>query len=147
MQHMQFGFDTENELRGKAALLLYAMYRSRDSASSLNGLDTWNRFAAYTKGAALKSTTTAEFCDQFCKMAKVPSIKPKYLKSNDGFVYMPDGSIIQSDSVQDYKISIMEDNGLVELFGKESQLLVMLVRERIQREKLNMIENIDESED
>ena len=143
---MQFGFDTENEMRGKSALLLYAMYRSRDTSSALNGIDTWSRFAAFTKGAALKSTTTAEFCDQFCKAAKVQSIKPKYLKSSDGMVFMPDGSIVQSENVNDYKIGIIEDNGLLPYFEKESQLLVMLVRERIQREKLNM-ETEDESEE
>lgn len=138
---MQFGFDIEDEMRGKAALLLYAMYRSRDAASALNGLETWNRFAAFTKGAALKSSTTAEFCDHFCKAAKVPSIKPKYLKSDDGMVFMPDGTIVQSDDVNDYKISIIEDNRLLKLYEKESQLLVMLVRERIQREKLNFSAN------
>ena len=144
---MQFGFDTEDEMRGKAALLLYAMYRSRDNASALNGLDTWNRFASFTKGAALKSTTTAEFCDQFCKMSKVPSIKPRFLKSDDGMVFMPDGSIIQSEDVKDYKIGIIEDNRLLKLFEKESQLLVMLVRERIQRERLNMADGELESEE
>lgn len=140
---MQFGFDTESEMRGKAALLLYAMYRSRDTNSALNGLDTWSRFASFTKGAALKSTTTAQFCDQFCRMSKVPSIKPGYLKSDDGMVMMPDGSIIQSPDVKDFKISIIEDNKLLPLFEKESQLLVMLVRERIQREKLNVAANVD----
>lgn len=140
---MQFGFDTDSEVRGRAALLLYAMYRSRSEASALNGLETWNRFASFTKGAALKATTTAEFCDQFCKMAKVPSVKPRYLKSDDGMVFMPDGSIIQSTGVDDYKIEIVEDNSLLKLFEKESQLLVMLVRERIQREKLNMTADND----
>lgn len=139
---MQFGFDTDDELRGKAALLLYAMYRSRDTSSALNGIETWNRFAAFTKGAALKSTTTAEFCDQFCKMAKVQSIKPKYLKSDGGMVFMPDGSIVQSDNVKDYKIGIIEDNRLLKTFEKESQLLVMLVRERIQREQMSFSENV-----
>lgn len=144
---MQFGFYIEDEMRGKAALLLYAMYRSRDAASALNGLETWNRFAAFTKGAALKSSTTAEFCDHFCKSAKVPSIKPKYLKSDDGMVFMPDGTIVQSDDVKDYKISIIEDNRLLKLYEKESQLLVMLVRERIQREKLNFVNGELESEE
>lgn len=140
---MQFGFDTDSEMRGKAALLLYAMYRSRDTNSALNGLETWSRFASFTKGAALKSTTTAEFCDHFCRMSKVPSIKPGYLKSDDGMVHMPDGSIIQSNDVKDYKISVIEDNRLLPFFEKESQLLVMLVRERIQREKMNMTATAD----
>jgi len=143
---MYFEFDTDNLNRAKAALLLYAMYRSRDETSALNGLETWSRFANFVKGAALKASTTAEFCDQFCRMAKVPSIKPRYLKTDGGLVKMPDGSLIQSEDVKDYKIEIIEDDGILPLFSKESQLLVMLVRERIQREKLAMA-NAAESEE
>lgn len=143
---MQFGFDTESVAHGKCALLLYAMYRSRNNSSSLNGLDTWNRFAAYVKGAALKSTTTAEFCDNFCKMAKVPSIKPCFLKTDNGLVQMPDGTLISSDNVKDYKLSVIEDNEIMPLFRNESQYLVMLVRERIQREKLSGNDYEEETE-
>ncbi len=141
---MYLGFDTENLERAKASLLLYAMYRSRDDSSALNGLETWNRFANFVKGAALKSSTTAEFCDNFCRMAKISSIKPRYLKTDDGLVKLPDGSFVQSEDIKDYKIEIVEDDGILPLYSKESQLLVMLVRERIQREKLA---NVPESED
>lgn len=67
---MLYQFDTESLKHAKAALLLYALYRSRDEKSSLNGLETWDRFGAYIKGACLKSVSTAEFVQNFCAKAK-----------------------------------------------------------------------------
>ena len=142
---MQFEFDTDNVKRGEAALLLYAMYRSRNTSTTpLTGKETWSRFAKFIKGAALKSATTAEFCDNFCKMAHVESIKPAHLKSGAGYIQMPDGSIIESENVTNFQTKIFEDNELMPLFQKESQILIMLIRERIQREKIAGIADNEE---
>lgn len=141
---MQYKFDTESEKRGKAALILYAMYKSRGKKSPMNGTETWSRFVSYIKGACLKSTTTAEFVDNFCKMGKIESIKPMYL-STDGFIKLGDGSLASGEGIKEYKIGFLEDNSLMEIFEKEEMLLSMLVRERIQREKMEGVE--DEIED
>lgn len=133
---MQYGFDTENLERAKAALILYAAYKSRNKNSSMNGVDTWTRFTAYIRGACLKSTNTAEFISKFCRMGGIDSIKPFYLSTDDGLVVMPDGSLIQSENVKDYKVSLFEDDSLMNIFENEGMLLQMLVRARIQREKL-----------
>lgn len=142
---MQFGFITESAERGKAALILYACYRSRNQQSSLNGLETWNRFTSYIRGAALKATNVAEFVNHFCKLGNISSVKPAYLKDESGLVMQPDGSVIVSADVKDFKIDIFEDDDLLSIFENEGMLLTMLVRERIQREKMEGIE--DEIED
>lgn len=77
---MQFGFDTESVKHGKAALLLYAMYRSRGKESSLNGLETWDRCNNYIRGATLKSATVSEFVQAFCKKTHIQSIRPTFFK-------------------------------------------------------------------
>lgn len=143
---MQFGFITEDLKRAKAALLLYAVYRSRPKTSSLNGLETWNRFTSYIRGACLKSENTAQFINVFCKMAGVGSIKPIYLETDGGMMELSDGSLIFSDRVKEYKIDIIEDDSLMPIFENEGQLLVMLIRERIQREKMEGVED-EETED
>ena len=143
---MFYDFETDDLKRAKAALILYAIYRSRVKNSSLNGIDTWNRFTAYIRGACLKSTNTAEFASHFAKMAGADSIKPCYLKGSDGLVLQPDGSLIVSENVKDYKISVFEDDDLLPILERESVLLTMLVRERIQREK-NIISEENEDED
>lgn len=142
---MQLKFATEDMKRAKAALILYAAYRSREKSSSLNGLETWNRFASYIRGACLKSTNTAEFVTHFCKMGGIGAIKPKYLETDGGLMELADGSFIQSDNVKEYKIDIIEDDSLLPIFENEGMLLTMLVRERIQREKMEGAE--DEIED
>lgn len=132
---MYYNFDTEDLTRAKAALLLYAMYRSRDKQSSLNGVDTWKRFTAYIRGACLKSSTTAEFVQAFCKKAQVGAIVPKYL-DDDQPVMLPGGEMIATEGVHDYRSSIIADDSLLPVLNRESMYLTLLVRERIQRERL-----------
>lgn len=142
---MQFGFDTQRPECGKCALILYAMYRSRNADSPLNGLETWSRFNAYIRGAAIKASNTAEFVQHFCHTAKVGSVKPRYLKT--GAVFMPDGTFMESDNVQDYKLDVLCDDSLLPIFEHEGIYLTMLVRERIQREKLQATNEEDEDDD
>lgn len=141
---MQLGFQTDSIQRAKAALILYAIYRSRSKTSSLNGLDTWNRFTAYIRGACLKSENTAQFVDVFCKMAGVGSIRPKYMEMYGGMIELQDGTLLQSSGVKEYNPDLVEDDGLLPIIEREGQLLVMLVRERIQREKMEEAEDDEE---
>lgn len=112
---MHYKFDTGSIDHAQAALILYAIYRSRGKNSSLNGLEIWDRFNTYVRGASLKSNTTAEFVHNFCKSAKIDNVNPKYLK--------------------DLSFDIMEDNSLLKLYENEGMYIIMLVRDRIQREK------------
>lgn len=133
---MLYNFDTSRGDRARAALLIYALFKSRDATSPLNGLETWSRAESYCKAACLKSSTTAEFATRFKELAKIPSIKPYYLTDADGLVQMPGGAIIQADGVRDYKLDIFEDDDVRATIEREYPIIVMLVRERIQREKL-----------
>lgn len=138
---MQLGFDTESIDHARAALLLYAMYKSRQSKSSLNGIETWDRCNSYIKAAICKSSTTGEFVNEFCKKADVGSINPRYLKT-DGLVNIGSaGAMIQADGIYNYKLNLYEDKKILELLSKETLYIVMLVRERIQRER----EGLDEA--
>lgn len=140
---MRFNFATENDLRAKAALLLYAAYRSRPKSSSLNGLETWTRFAAYIRGACLKSETTAEFITNFCRMAGIGSIMPRYLETSGGILMLKDGSLVQSSDIKEFQTDILEDDRLMRIYENEGQIVVMLIRERIQREKMEGTESED----
>ena len=132
---MYYNFNTQSVRHARAALLLYAMYKSRDANSSLNGIDTWTRFTAYIRGACLKSDTTAQFVQNFCRKAQVGSIKPKYLDSGEP-VALATGEFVSASGVHDYRTDIIEDDGLLDVLSKECVYLTLLVRERIQREKL-----------
>ena len=132
---MYYNFDTDKIDRAKAALLLYGLYRSRGQSSSLNGLETWDRFNSYVRAACIKSETLGEFVQQFCRKANIASIKPHYFQTGD-LVEMPDGELILSDAVKDYRLGIFNDDSLLDIINKETLYLIMLIRERIQREKL-----------
>ncbi len=146
---MLYQFDTESLKHARAALLLYAMYRSRESTSPLNGLETWERFQTFTRGAWLKASTTAEFVQAFCRKAKINSVKPRYLRTDDAVPMPGTGELIESASVANYQLDIIADNSLLDLYATESIYLIMLVRERIQREKMYQKEagTDDEEED
>ena len=137
---MLYQFDTDSLSHAKAALLLYAMYKSRNKNSPLNGLETWDRFQAFTRAACLKSSTTAEFVQEFCRKAKIDSIKPRYLDTKEP-VQLPTGEMVVTDSVKDYRLSIMAENDLLNLYNTESLYLIAMVRERIQREKFEGMED------
>lgn len=142
---MLYQFDCEKLKHAQAALILYALYKSRNSNSAINGVETWDRFNAYVRGACLKSNTTAEFVQNFCRKAKIESIKPRYLDTGEP-VFMPDtGEAIVSDEIKDYQTKLLENNELLDTIAAESLYLIMLVRERIQREKIYQTE--DENED
>jgi hypothetical protein len=140
---MQYKFDTTSIKHADAARLLYAIYRSRGKDSPLNGLETWERFEEFARGACLKSNTTAEFVQEFCKKAKVSSIKPKYLDTGEA-VPLSGGALVVSEGIKNYNLSIIEDNDILKIINSESIYIILLVRERIQREKYDYVEEDDE---
>lgn len=144
---MLYQFDTDSLSHAKAALLLYGMYRSRKKESPLNGLETWDRFQTFVRGACLKASTTAEFVQAFCKKAKIDSIKPRYLSTGEPVVMPDTGELIMCAGMGDYRLKVLADNDLLRLYNAESLYLIMLVRERIQREKFVPEEENDEDAD
>lgn len=144
---MLYQFNTDDTQRAKAALVLYAMYRSRDKNSPLNGMETWNRCKTFMRAACLRSSTTAEFVTNFCRKAHIQSIKPKYLNTGDPVRIPGTYDLISSSSYKNYATEIIEDNNLLKLYENEPVYIIMLVRERIQREKLTEVEEINEEDE
>lgn len=144
---MQYKFATDDLSHARAALLLYAMYKSRNKNSPLNGLETWDRAASFIKGACLKSNTTGEFVEEFCRKAKIDSIRPCYLGTEDPVLILETGELILSSEFRDYRLEILEDNKILKLFNREALYIIMLVRERIQREKVMLGDEADEETD
>lgn len=136
---MYYQFATDSLKHAKAALVLYALYRSRDASSPLNGVETWDRFNSFCRGACLKSSSLPEFIQAFCRKAKVESIRPQYLDTGDP-VELGDGEMISASGVHNYNMDILGDNTLLDVIRNETMYLSLLIRERIQREKLNNAE-------
>lgn len=147
---MLYNFDTENRQLANAALVLYAMYKSRGLNSPLNGLETWNRVESYCVGACKKSRTTSEFVTKFKELGKIGAIKPRYLadpSKDTAMTMLPDGTVVESDQVKDYRIGLLEDDEVRKTIEKDYPLVAILVRERIQREKYMFTEEDEENEE
>lgn len=140
---MIHNFDTYDSGRAKAALVLYALYRSRSAQSPLTGKDTWNRCDAYIASAVLKSTNMPEFVQQFCRLTKIDSIKPGY--TTEEAVKIAPETLVQTDGIKDYKPDIYQDDSLLPIFERESKLIILLVRERIQREKNDIVSTLKDT--
>lgn len=131
---MYFNFDTDKLDRAKAALLLYGLYKSREGNSSLNGMETWSRFQAYARAACIKSNTIGGFIQQFCRKAGITSIKPKYFGTDDPVQMPGEDYLVVTDKIKDYRLGILGDDSLLKIINDETMYLIMLIRERIQRE-------------
>lgn len=142
---MIYNFNVDTENHAKAALILYALYKSRSPESSINGKETWERMKNYSKGALLKASNIAEFIEQFSKKADVKSIKPIYLKT-DGLVKIDDNTLAEIEGVYNYQLDIFADNDkeILKLIENETMFLILIVRDRIQREK-ELFNNVDEN--
>lgn len=145
---MHYGFNTDDVKQAGAALLLYALYRSRGRDSFINGVETWNRMESLCRGACRKSSTTSEFVTKFKQAAGIGAIKPRYLSDPDaetGLQVLSDGSVVGSSEVKTYRTDIIRDNEIRSVIERDYPLIIMLIRERVQREKFEMAE--EESED
>lgn len=145
---MLYNFNTENLNHAKAALVLYALFKSRNENSPMNGLKAWNRVESYCVGACKKSRTTSEFVTKFKELGNVGAIKPRYLSdSGAGMTILPDGSVVESENVKNYRTELFEDNEIRKTIERDYPLITILVRERIQREKYIFEEEEDNEED
>jgi len=106
----------------------------------VSGKETWDRFQAYIKGACLKSDNTAQFVQALCNKTKTASIKPAYLDDGSPVALAGTHDLIVSEDFKNYRLDIMEDQSLLQLYRTESIYLLMLVRERIQRERVEQNE-------
>ena len=145
---MLYNFNTENLNHAKAALVLYALFKSRNENSPMNGLKAWNRVESYCVGACKKSRTTSEFVTKFKELGNVGAIKPRYLSDSGAcMTILPNGSVVESENVKNYRTELFEDNEIRKTIERDYPLITILVRERIHREKYIFEEEEDNEED
>lgn len=141
---MIYHFDTEDESAGTAALLLYATWRSRDSSRFKITPDVWDQVTRFVKASAKRSRSIPEFLDSLMPRLCAGSLKPKWLSvgyrgltafDNHGVTeYLDAGG---SDR-REFMTGVLEHADhrevLARLF-KETAWVVLLVRDRLEREK------------
>ena len=141
---MYYNFDTENRESAVAALLVYAIYRSRDSKRFKVSPDMWGMIERATKSVAKRASDLGEFIERLKPKLMCATIHPRWAKTlPDGMVSMramPDGSFVQ---VQDrgqrqFLTDVLQEvdhRAVLDTLYRKASLVVLLVRDRLEREK------------
>ena len=118
---MLFGFNTENEVKAKAAMLIYVIYKSRDVKRAPSGLDMWGQIERFAKAAAKRSEEIDDFVNSFKRKMACSTINPYWMRND-----------ISATN------AIISKNREIMSFGiyNKTQIVILLVRDRLEREKM-----------
>ena len=152
---MLYHFDTDDESAAVAALLLYATWRSRDSSRFKITPDVWDQVTRFVKASAKRSRTIPEFLDSLMPRLCAGSLKPKWLSVGYRGLTAYTTSIgtteyIQQGEQREFMTGILETANhrlVLDRLFKETAWIVLLVRDRLEREKAfeSQLNNDEES--
>jgi hypothetical protein len=139
---MIYNFDTEEKSRAIAALLVYAIYRSRDTERFTVSTKMWDQITNFSKLAAKKSSNLAEFIELFKKPMRCDALKPKYCVTGNSkhLMILKEGELFESGTERrEFITSLLEqanETKVLSLIINETSFIIMLVRERLESEKI-----------
>lgn len=155
---MYYNFDTDDETAATAALLVYAVYRSRDPKRFKVSPDMWGMIERAVKSVAKRAADLGEFIERLKPKLMCPTIQPRWAKTiPDGMVsmkMMPDGTIaqVQDRGRRQFLTDVLQEidqREVLDVLYRKASLVVLLVRDRLEREKpieTRFIENENEGE-
>ena len=143
---MIHNFETNNKAKADAALLVYAVYRSRNKDKGPKGLEMWGQIERFIRVSAKRSNSVGAFLDKFKKKMACDTINPRYTNADESIHYAKideTGSILISENPKkrNFMIDILEadeahQKEVLKVLYKETQLIVLLVRTRLEMEKI-----------
>lgn len=151
---MYYGFQTEREEVGVAALLVYGVYQSRDRGRFKPTVDMWGRIASAVKNAARRARRTAasqaapgaalnNFVDRLQPKLSCRAVQPRYMTGHNRLttgLVLETGEVIEvrEEGRRTFWTEILEDidaGPVMRALTQETALVVAHVRDRIEREK------------
>ena len=140
---MLFEFDTENEVKAKAAFLIYIIYRSRNIDRGPKGVDMWAKIERFARSAAKRAETIDEFVQVFKRKMGCDTINPKYTKTTSNkqaAIVNDNGEIWVKSGLRDFGIDIFNSDdetqkGIINCLYEKTQIIILLVRDRLERER------------
>ncbi len=126
------GFATDDGPAAAAAALVYVTWRSREPGKLKITPDIWAQVERWTRSAAKRASSPAEFVDRLKRRVECRTLKPQHcdLEGNGG-----DGRQFLV-GVLGEREPVLAGEILRRLY-RETGLVVALVRERLEREKAN----------
>lgn len=155
---MLYGFAIDNEAMAKGAQIVYAVYRSRDKNRGPSGVDMWAQIERFIRSSAKRAIDLGGFVDSFKRKMGCGTLNPRWMKTDNqigALIQNADGSFIklnQEDGrafmIDLFSLPAGEQQEIVEMLYQKAQIVVLLVRERLEREKPieGRFENVKEGE-
>jgi len=153
-----YNFDTDDHTAATAALLVYAIYRSRDSKRFKVTPDMWGMIERAAKSASKRAGDLGDFIEKLKPKLHCPTIHPRWAKTiPDGLInmkMMPDGTVAQVEDkgCRQFLTDVLQEvdhREVLDYLYRKTALVVLLVRDRLEREKpieTRFIENENEGE-
>jgi len=141
---MKYQFDTKQNHYAIAALLLYAIYRSRDKRRFKVSPEMWGQIDRFVKSSAKRSRNLPQFIDTLMPKLCCPSINPRWMQIGitGRVIDVGNGELIEFSKTnsegREFLTSILETddtNDVLNALYKETTYIVLLVRDRLEREK------------
>lgn len=139
---MIFEFETDDYQTATAALVVYAIYRSRDKRKFKVSVDMWAQIERFVKASAKRAYNVQSFINSLMPRLCCDSIKPKWMDSGmlSGSFVKLGGSLVEFDQTKDRQflttvINEADHRQVLDRLYKETTWVILIVRDRLEREK------------
>jgi hypothetical protein len=142
---MLYGFDTPFRDAAAAAVIVYAIWRSRDRARFKITPDVWGQVERFTKASAKRSRTIPQFIEALKPRLMCATIHPSAMKVGlRGTIPMVEtdhGEFLHVAGDDDQRefltrlINESDERAVIDRLYRETAYVILLVRDRLEREK------------
>lgn len=145
---MLYGFDTEDPACATGALLIYAIYRSRDRRRYRVTPDMWAQIERFTKAAAKRAHRISHFVETLKPRLMCGTIHPRWMevgiRGDISLLAVPNSAggtdyVRYADSEQrEFLTRVIEQSdqrAVIRALYTETAYCVLLVRDRLERER------------
>lgn len=126
-----YGFATEDVNEATAALLVYAVWRSRDYARYRVTPDVWGQIERFAKASAKRAAAIGEFLERLKPRLLCETIRPAAMRTGVLDTWRPaDGREFLAEV-----IAGCDQRAVLSLLYGQTSWIILLVRDRLEREK------------
>lgn len=153
---MFYNFQTDCFEEATAALLVYAVYRSRDTKKFKVSLDMWGIIERAVKSVAKRSEDLDIFLEKLKPKLCCSSIRPQFMQTildiPVEMIALPDGCFVKREEKGKRRFLVdvlneVDNKTVLENLYKKTSKVILLVRDRIEREKPIESQFIKDDED
>lgn len=125
-------FDTDDEHAGIAALLVYCLWRSRDTRRFKVTPEVWSQVERFTKAAAKRAPTLPRFIEAMQPRLCVGALAPRVMH------LALTGEPPVEDAPRQFLTDVLaraDDAAVMDRLYRETAYVILLLRDRLERER------------